>query len=1360
MTSVRQALLVIPFLFSLHHISAQSWKEMMDDPQVNIYQVVQAAEAYFQHIDKNAKGSGWKTYQRWLFENEPKYYPSGDRSNIDPYFASKAYQGFSGHISSPARSLFHAGWEELGPYYIEQVTGHYSLGLGRVESFYADPNDTMRIYLGSRSGGFWRTLDGGATWSGSTTDSMFATGVNTMAVSPFNPDSVLINVRNSRNGTSHGIYRSADAGDTWAVTNFKPSALGWGGLGSGSQIFEIAYHPTISGLVFIGTSEGLFRSANDLATWTSVWPLLDFRAIAFHPTNPNIIYAVSSNNDREIYISTNAGVSFGTSNSIPGNSADIKISTTADCPSCVYVGSSDGIWLSKNNGISFSLISSPGLSNYGAFAVSDVDTNYVLFGNIDVNMSSNGGRTFSRATIWSQGNATYRTNNTYVHADIRGARCENGVFWINTDGFLCKSKDNGVTWQRFEGQSIRENYNLGLSQSNHYRTISGSQDNGTSIKTENSWVEFYGADGMEGIIHPLNDDWMIGSVQNGTRRRTKNGGISQGSVTPKGQIGSWIAPLFYDPNDPMTVYHIGDTIFKSTDFGSNWTLLGTPGFSGTISYATIAENNSNIMVVTRGSRIEKSRDGGNTFSSIRGSLPNSSITDIAFDPNDDSTIVVTYGSYQNDNSKVYITHDQGINWQNITYNLNNMPIRSVVIDHTDASTIYLGAEIGVYKKAMSATSWSLYNTDLPNMAVLELEIMYGSNTLRAATWGRGLWEYTLDGRKDFPAILTTKITDPPTDSKPLSGVNQFVTSTISYDDTLRDVYLEWSVNSPVFGNAISMTNTTDSTWVSVQPIPNQPAGTKVYFKVFAVGNNGDTTETYKFMYRVGDFVYCASSGNMDYSTAVTRVDMNGLNNSTGKTQPYTDYTASDSTSVEVGSSYNLSVSLDTDGNYTIYAKAWIDWNHDADFDDMGEEYDLGSAVNTANGPTTLSPLSITVPTYAVPGKTVMRVSAKYNGYPGPCDTGFDGEVEDYAIIINKLTLTDSVNFNICSNDSIFLQGQWRNTAGRYVDTVSVAAGVDSVYIATLSTISTSFSTSSRVACDSYIWPANNTNYNTSGIYTTTLTNAAGCDSIATLNLTISQSNAGADSVSACDRYTWSANNTTYPATGVYTAMLTNAAGCDSTAMLHLTINPSTSSLETISACGNYTWSANGTKYTSSGVYTEVLTDLNGCDSTAVINLTISTLNTSVSQFGLVLTADQASATYQWLSCPDMTPISGATNPSYTVTTNGDYAVALSANGCTDTSACYTVASVGIAENDFGEGFLVYPNPTDGDFSIDLGAKYLLAKLTLTTVEGKVIQSQLFKDKQVLNMAIEEAAGVYVLVVEVGERRAVVRVVKK
>ena len=113
-----------------------------------------------------------------------------------------------------------------------------------------------------------------------------------------------------------------------------------------------------------------------------------------------------------------------------------------------------------------------------------------------------------------------------------------------------------------------------------------------------------------------------------------------------------------------------------------------------------------------------------------------------------------------------------------------MPIRSVVIDHTDNSTIYLGTEIGVYKKAMSENIWSSYSENLPNMTVMELEIIYGSNTLRAATWGRGLWEYSIDGREDFPAILTTEISNQPTDTQPKVNIDQYVTSTITYDLSL------------------------------------------------------------------------------------------------------------------------------------------------------------------------------------------------------------------------------------------------------------------------------------------------------------------------------------------------------------------------------------------------------------------------------------------------------------------------------------------------------------------------------------------------------------------------------------------------
>jgi hypothetical protein len=120
------------------------------------------------------------------------------------------------------------------------------------------------------------------------------------------------------------------------------------------------------------------------------------------------------------------------------------------------------------------------------------------------------------------------------------------------------------------------------------------------------------------------------------------------------------------------------------------------------------------------------------------------------------------------------------------------------------------------------------------------------------------------------------------------------------------------------------------------------------------------------------------------------------------------------------------------------------------------------------------------------------------------------------------------------------------------------------------------------------------------VYTFTTINANGCDSIATLNLTINYATTSTTDITACDTYTW--NGVDYTNSGVYTFNATNAAGCDSIATLNLTINNSSSSNTDVTACDTYTW--NGNTYTQSGVYTFNATNAAGCDSVATLNLTI------------------------------------------------------------------------------------------------------------------------------------------------------------
>ncbi|MEN8251735.1 MAG: GEVED domain-containing protein, partial [Bacteroidota bacterium] len=148
--------------------------------------------------------------------------------------------------------------------------------------------------------------------------------------------------------------------------------------------------------------------------------------------------------------------------------------------------------------------------------------------------------------------------------------------------------------------------------------------------------------------------------------------------------------------------------------------------------------------------------------------------------------------------------------------------------------------------------------------------------------------------------------------------------------------------------------------------------------------------------------YCNSYGNMNFQTSTTLVDFNTIDNPTGKPAGYNDYTAQ-STDVLLNQTYDLTIRVNTDGNYSVRTKVWVDWNQDCDFDDTGEEYDLGTTANQANGMTSNSPLPIIVPAGAALGNTVMRVSTKYSTYPTSCGENFDGEVEDYTVNVISCT---------------------------------------------------------------------------------------------------------------------------------------------------------------------------------------------------------------------------------------------------------------------------------------------------------------------------------------------------------------------
>lgn len=197
------------------------------------------------------------------------------------------------------------------------------------------------------------------------------------------------------------------------------------------------------------------------------------------------------------------------------------------------------------------------------------------------------------------------------------------------------------------------------------------------------------------------------------------------------------------------------------------------------------------------------------------------------------------------------------------------------------------------------------------------------------------------------------------------------------------------------------------------------------------------------------------------------------------------------------------------------------------------------------------------------------------------------------------------------------------------------------------------------------------------------------------------------------------------------------------------------------ACGSYIWIDGNTYTSSNNTATFTLTNASGCDSVVTLDLTIYSIDITTSLTGLTITATNPNATYQWLNCDsNYAAISGETNPTFTATTNGNYAVELTENGCIDTSSCVSITTIGIVENNFGNGLLIYPNPTSGNFTIDLGASYENTQILITDLSGKVVQSQNVRQEQMLNLSIEEPAGIYFVSIQSGNQKAVIKMVKE
>jgi len=738
------SLLVLLFVSSIHaqkQKPPRNIKEILSNPyaaqksgqKTTFAAIVEEADIFFKITCPNLtfkelsqgdfRDGDFVKYQRW--KNFWKYRLNEDGTLGD--FTKSISSNRKNAMANCNDANFNAQWNEVN------YNGNfgYQIDMGRVSSIGFHPTDPNTYWVGAAFGGLWKTTDGGQSYT-NLNDDLPHTAIADIIVDPSNPDRVFIALSDIvwYGPSGIGIYESIDGGVTFNPTNLTFT------LPQNIRIYEIDMNPNNSAEFLVATSNGLYRTTDYFNTNTRILNA-NIRAVKYHENSSNVYAGGSSG---QYYLSTDTGQSFSLKEDFGTGQVRIAVSNKSNSGH-VALTNGTNLNVSSDFGQSFNQSTLPESNCVVSFA-NNSDSDLVI-GNFECYKSSDGGASFQATTQWLGNN-----NLPFIHVDQRNIYTNplqaDYVYYCNDGGIFRYSIANNSFANLSSDLFITQYYDIAVSQTDANILGAGSQDNGNVTRNTNGQWQSYEptADGMGQEIDFNNPDNRYYAIQNGALRKWVNG--VRTFISPPGENGNgaWETPFKLDPNDSNRLIIGYNSVYASDNQGMNWTNIGdniSP--SADLEQIAIATSNSNKIYASRFNIVYAKNPATNDWTSNATPI-NQYISDLEVHPTNENTVYISYGGFSN-NGKVYRSTDGGSNWENISYNLPNIPVLSLETYNTIAGSIFIGTYNGVFYLENGTTAWKKYGC-LPNTSVNDIEIQYiNEGKIFIGTHGRGMFEASL-----------------------------------------------------------------------------------------------------------------------------------------------------------------------------------------------------------------------------------------------------------------------------------------------------------------------------------------------------------------------------------------------------------------------------------------------------------------------------------------------------------------------------------------------------------------------------------------------------------------------------------------